>query len=122
MAGIALGKDDLALALKAAKALRREIDSSVFARFDALLTVTTCTTALPFSDFQGGAARWTPMRTMAFNVTRHPALSVPCGFVEGLPAGMQLVGRHNDEATICQIGHAFEQATDFGTIKPRLAV
>jgi len=117
MAGIALDADDLAAALRAATALRAEVDK-VLTRCDALLTVTTCTTALPFSDFQGGAARWTPMRTMAFNVTGHPALSVPCGFVDGLPAGMQLVGRHHDEATICRIGDAFEQAMDVGAIKP----
>ncbi|MGE0283431.1 MAG: amidase [Rhizobiaceae bacterium] len=117
MAGIVLGEEDLALALRAAKRLREEVDSAL-SRCDVLLTVTTCTTALPFSDFQGRTARWTPMRTMAFNVTGHPALSVPCGFVDGLPAGLQVVGRHGDEATICQIGHAFEQATDVGTMKP----
>lgn len=117
MAGIALGEEDLALALRAAKALRQEVDG-VFSICDALLTVTTCTTALPFADFQGGAARWTPMRTMAFNVTGHPALSMPCGFVEGLPAGLQLVGRHGDEAMICQIGHAYEQSTDIGALRP----
>jgi len=118
MAGIALDESDLGLALKAAKALATELDATLFSRFDALLTVTTCTTALPFSDFQGAAARWTPMRTMAFNVTGHPALSVPCGFIDGLPVGMQIVGRHGDEATICQIGHGFEQSTDIGSVKP----
>lgn len=118
MAGIALAEEDLSLALRAAKALRTDVDD-VLSRCDALLTVTTCTTALPFSEFQGGAARWTPMRTMAFNVTGHPALSVPCGFVDGLPAGMQIIGRHNDEATICQIGDAFERNSDFGAVKPR---
>lgn len=118
MAGIAFRDADLDLALQSAAALRSELDAKLFSRFDALLTVTTCTTALRFSNFQSGVARWTPMRTMAFNVTGHPALSVPCGFVDGLPAGLQLVGRHSDEATVCQIGHAFEQATDTGAIRP----
>ena len=118
MAGIALDESDLALAQRAALLLRAEIDAGVFAHCDALLTATTCTTALPFSEFRGAAARWTPMRTMAFNVTGHPAISVPCGFVDGLPVGMQIVGKHSDEATVCQIGHAFEQSTDFGAIRP----
>lgn len=117
MAGIALSPEDLALAMQAAKAMRTELDA-VLSRFDAVLTATTCTTALPFHDFQGAAARWTPMRTMAFNVTGHPALSVPCGFVDGLPVGMQIVGRWNDEATVCQIGHGYEKMSDVGAVRP----
>ena len=49
------------------------------------------------------------MRTLPFNVTGHPALSVPAGFVAGLPVGLQLVGPAGAEALICQIGHAFER-------------
>ena len=45
-------------------------------------------------------------------VTGLPAISVPCGFTpEGLPVGMQIVGRHNDDFGVLQIAHAFEQAT-----------
>ena len=60
------------------------------------------------------------MRTLPFNITGHPALSIPCGFDEGLPLGLQLIGRPYDEATLCQIGHAFEQATD-ATARPAMA-
>ncbi len=49
----------------------------------------------------------------------NPALSVPCGFTEeGLPVGLQIVGRHRDEWSVLQIGHAFEQATKIGRRKP----
>jgi amidase len=48
----------------------------------------------------------------------NPALSVPCGFTpEGLPVGIQIVGRHRDEWGLLQMGHAFEQAT---ALKPKL--
>jgi amidase len=45
-------------------------------------------------------------------VTGHPALSVPCGFTSGgLPVGAQVVGRHQDDFGVLQLGYAFEQAT-----------
>ena len=50
-----------------------------------------------------------------------PALSLPCGFTEaGLPIGMQLVGRLWEEGTILQVGHAYEQATDWHKRRPPL--
>lgn len=115
---LCLTADDLARAHQAASRLRARLDRTVFSQFDAILTATTLTPAISFADFAGEAARWTPMRTIAFNVTGHPALSVPCGFYNGLPLGLQLVCRAGDEATLCQIGHAYEQATDFAAIKP----
>jgi amidase len=51
--------------------------------------------------------------TSAFNVTRHPAMSVPCGTIDGLPVGMMLVGRHWEEATIYRAAHALEQSGDW---------
>lgn len=47
--------------------------------------------------------------TAPFNATGHPAMSIPCGEVEGLPIGMMLVGRHWDEATVYRAAHAYEQ-------------
>jgi aspartyl-tRNA(Asn)/glutamyl-tRNA(Gln) amidotransferase subunit A len=55
---------------------------------------------------------------MGFNLTGHPVLVVPVGFREGLPIGMQIVGRHDEEAVICRIGHAFEQSTDHSAQHP----
>jgi amidase len=47
------------------------------------------------------------------SVIGHPALSVPCGFTpEGLPVGVQIVGRHNDDLGVLQLGYAFQQATE----------
>lgn len=55
-------------------------------------------------------------------VTGLPAISVPGGFTEdGLPVGLQIVGRHQDEWGVLQLAHAFEQATGFGQRRPPLA-
>ncbi|CAN5690609.1 amidase [soil metagenome] len=55
-------------------------------------------------------------------VTRSPAMSVPGGFTEdGLPVGLQIVGRFRDDLGVLQLGHAFEQATAFGRQLPSIA-
>ena len=59
-------------------------------------------TSLKLSD---GAALNTPQ----FDLTGHPALSVPCGKLDGLPIGMMIVGRIGDDATVLRAGHSFEQ-------------
>jgi amidase len=48
-----------------------------------------------------------------------PAISVPCGFTpEGLPVGVQIVGRHRDDFGVLQLAHAFEGATEFWKRRP----
>lgn len=49
-----------------------------------------------------------------------PAISVPCGFINGLPAGLQIIGKRFDEATITRTAREFEQATEWHKRKPRL--
>lgn len=57
------------------------------------------------------------------SVTGLPAISVPCGFTpEGLPVGVQLVGRHQDDFGLLQFAHAFEQATEVGRQHPGLVL
>ena len=54
-------------------------------------------------------------------VTGHPAISVPCGFTQdGLPVGLQIVGRHQDDWGLLQLAHAFEQAAGTGERRPEL--
>jgi len=51
----------------------------------------------------------------------NPAMSVPCAFSEGgLPMGIQIVGRHNDDWGVLQMGYAFEQATNVGKRRPAM--
>ncbi|SNB79481.1 amidase [Arboricoccus pini] len=51
--------------------------------------------------------------TSPFDITGHPAMSLPCGMIDGLPAGLMLIGKHFAESTIYQAAHAFEQAGDW---------
>ena len=56
------------------------------------------------------------------SVVGNPAISVPGGFTpEGLPVGIQIVGRHRAEWSVLQLAHAFEQATGVGKRRPSIA-
>ena len=59
---------------------------------------------------------WEPTRnTCPFNVTGHPAISVPCGMEDSRPIGLMLVGRHYGEETIYRAAAAFERSGDWTT-------
>ena len=89
---------------------------------DVLLMPTTpmVATPLPPSDaplalsWQRAAEMLT--NTCPFDVTHHPALSLPCGLSDGLPVGLMLVGRHHDEGTLYRAGHAFERGFDWRSV------
>ena len=115
--GAVISEEDLAMARRAVQPLTAAMLSAM-ANVDVMLTATTLTAALPFSAFDGEKAVWTPMRTIAFNLTGQPALSLPCGFENGLPLGAQLVANIGAEDMLCRVGHAFEQATDFSVQRP----
>jgi amidase len=53
----------------------------------------------------------------------NPAISVPCGFTpDGLPIGIQIVGRHQNDFSVLQLAYAFEQETEFWKQKPSLVI
>ena len=55
------------------------------------------------------------------SVVGNPAISVPCAFSKmGLPIGIQIVGRHNADLSVLQMGFAFEQATNIGNQRPKV--
>lgn len=56
--------------------------------------------------------------TVSVNLAGLPGLVVPCGFVDGLPVGMQLIGKPFDESTLLFIGYAFQHATRFHKMMP----
>lgn len=58
--------------------------------------------------------------TIPVNLAGLPGMSVPCGLVDGLPVGLQLIGKHFDEATMYRAAYAFEQATDFHKQQPAI--
>jgi len=105
-------------AMNHARALRAHYDR-VLAHADLLLmpTVPMVATPLPAKDAPIlerflRASEATP-NTQPFDVTHHPALSIPCGLVSGLPVGLMLVGRHFAEATLYRAAYAFEQSEDW---------
>ena len=59
--------------------------------------------------------------TTAVNLAGLPALSIPAGFVDGLPVGMQIIGNYFDEARLLGIAHRYQQATDWHCRVPALA-
>jgi amidase len=60
--------------------------------------------------------------TYAITCTGLPAISVPCGFTpDGLPVGLQIVGRHHRDFDVLQLAYAFEQATQYARQRPTIA-
>ncbi|WP_404451340.1 Asp-tRNA(Asn)/Glu-tRNA(Gln) amidotransferase subunit GatA [Virgibacillus necropolis] len=111
---------------KKAQKVRKLINNdfaSVFENYDVVIGPTTPTPA-----FKVGEKTDDPLTmytndilTIPVNLAGIPGISVPCGFSEnGLPLGLQIIGKHFDEETIFRAAHAYEQATDFHTKRPQL--
>jgi len=92
---------------------------AMLAEHDLLLlpTLPLKATKLPHADAAGSEILQRAFEmignTAPFDVSGHPAMSVPCGLSDDLPIGMMLVGRHWDESSIYRAAHAFEQAGDW---------
>ena len=56
--------------------------------------------------------------TIPANLAGLPALSMPCGLVEGLPIGMQLVGRHFEESLMLNVAHQYQLRTNWHQLAP----
>lgn len=72
----------------------------------------------PVDDTLGKWTNWTPF-SFPFNLTQQPAASVPCGFTKaGLPAGLHIVGRMFDDASVLKASYAYEQAHEWMKARP----
>jgi aspartyl-tRNA(Asn)/glutamyl-tRNA(Gln) amidotransferase subunit A len=102
--------------------IKRDFDRA-FNDCDLIVTPTAPTTA-----FKIGEKTQDPLQmylsdifTISVNLAGLPALSLPCGFdAQGMPIGLQIIGKPFDEATILRAGHAYEQATEWHQRKPRM--
>jgi len=99
--------------------IRREFDQA-FEKYDALVTPTS-----PTVPFKLGEKVDDPIQmylsdvcTLPINIAGLPAIAVPAGFADGLPIGMQIIGKPFDEKTILRIAFAYEKATDWHKRKP----
>ncbi|UCE97372.1 MAG: Asp-tRNA(Asn)/Glu-tRNA(Gln) amidotransferase subunit GatA [Dehalococcoidia bacterium] len=94
--------------------IRREFDSA-FERYDAMLTPTS-----PTVPFKIGEKIENPLQmymsdvcTLPINIAGLPAISIPAGFVDGLPIGLQIIAKPFAEETILKIAHAYQQVTNW---------
>jgi aspartyl-tRNA(Asn)/glutamyl-tRNA(Gln) amidotransferase subunit A len=105
------------------RTLIRNDFEEAFRRADVIVTPTSPTTA-----FKLGEKTQDPLPmylsdiyTISANLAGLPALSLPCGFDrQGMPIGMQIIGKRFDESTVLRVAHAYEQATEWHLRKPRM--
>ena len=132
--GIKIGLNYSTQEIKAAEINREMIFEEVnkiFKNCDVLITPTSACNAfelgklfpdeidgIKFENVVSNMVKWVPF-TYPFNLTGHPAASIPCGWSkEGLPIGMQIVGKRFDEATVLQVSKVFEEIAPWQERKP----
>lgn len=107
-------------ALKARTLVKQDFDR-VFEKFDIIASPTAPITSFRFGEKADPLAMYlTDLCTIPVNLAGLPGISLPCGFVSGMPVGLQLIGRAFDEGTLLKAAYNFEQNTDWHTNKPPL--
>jgi aspartyl-tRNA(Asn)/glutamyl-tRNA(Gln) amidotransferase subunit A len=101
--------------------IRRDFDAA-FEKYDALVTPTS-----PTAPFKIGEKADNPLQmylsdvcTLPINIAGVPAVSIPAGFANGLPVGMQIIGKPFSEPTLFKISHAYQQVTDWHKQRPEV--
>ncbi|GBD62510.1 glutamyl-tRNA amidotransferase A subunit [Tetragenococcus halophilus subsp. halophilus] len=104
------------------RTLIREDFKNVFADYDLILGPTTPTVAFGLGEkIDDPVTMYTnDVLTIPVNLAGLPGMSLPCGFSNDLPIGLQLIGNHFDEETIYKAAYSFEQTTDFHNKKSEI--
>ena len=105
-----------------ARTMIRDDFARVFQQVDALLTPTSPVVAFPLGEKTADPVEMylIDVCTLPVNIAGLPGLSIPCGFSQGLPVGMQLIGPTLSEPALLRLGYAYQQATDWHKKLPEL--
>ena len=101
--------------------IRQELQEA-FTRFDALVMPTSPSVAFRLGEKMDDPVQMylNDILTMPANIAGIPGISVPCGAVDGLPVGLQFMAKTMGEETLLRVAYAYEQATDWHTLRPDL--
>jgi aspartyl-tRNA(Asn)/glutamyl-tRNA(Gln) amidotransferase subunit A len=102
--------------------LRRDFETA-FEKCDALIAPICPTTAFKLGEKTDDPLSMylSDIYVAATNPAGVPSLTIPCGFSNDMPVGMQLIGKHLSEETLLQIGHTYQMNTNWHTMTPKLA-
>lgn len=91
-----------------------------FEKYDILISPTTTVTAYGVGEKSNAplSMYMSDICTVPVNIAGNPAISVPCGIQDGLPVGMQIIGKHFDEKKILRVAYTYEQNSLFSANKP----
>jgi aspartyl-tRNA(Asn)/glutamyl-tRNA(Gln) amidotransferase subunit A len=101
--------------------IKDELDAAL-QKVDVILTPTQPTAAYKFGSYTADPLQMylEDIFVIPASLAGLPAISLPCGFDNGLPVGMQLIGSRFDESKLFQVGYQYQQATDWHLKKPNL--
>lgn len=104
------------------RTLVRKAYDEAFSEFDVLICPTSPTTAFRVGERANDplAMKLSDVCTIPVNLAGIPAISVTCGFHEGMPIGLQIMGKPFDEETVLRVAYTFEQNTGYHKERPRL--
>ena len=108
-------------AQKVRTVIRREFDAA-FEKYDVLAAPVTPTPAFKIGEKTADpyAMYLNDVFTLPVNIAGLPGISVPAGFVDGLPVGLQIIGKPFDEASVLRAAYAYEQTQDWRNARPSL--
>ncbi|SFF27616.1 aspartyl/glutamyl-tRNA(Asn/Gln) amidotransferase subunit A [Paenibacillus catalpae] len=101
--------------------IKQDFDN-VFNQYDIIIGPTAPTTAFKIGEQVGDPLTMylNDICTIPVSLAGIPAISVPCGTADGMPIGLQIIGKAFDESTVLRAAHAFEQQTEFHKLRPQL--
>ncbi|MBD2847769.1 Asp-tRNA(Asn)/Glu-tRNA(Gln) amidotransferase subunit GatA [Paenibacillus sp. IB182496] len=101
--------------------IKRDFDEAL-SRYDVIIGPTAPTPAFRIGEQIGDPLTMylNDICTIPVSLAGVPAISVPCGLADGLPVGLQIIGKAFDERTVLRAAHAYEQHTEYHNLRPQL--